>query len=609
MSTDKKDDSNSIVGLGSPDNLPKTADGKVDIDALKPNILVICRSKPQLDNIANYLIRRGWNTVVTREVGQAFKMIATFKPDFILLSVNLQTTKLAQLPSLIFQKFKVPVVTFGEAVNTRTLRGLQNIIANYRIFGVLSGPSVHRRLKQILQQIYAPEEVQQDEGGGQDESGQGRQKVSGSPDKSRFKKKTSSGLTQDGDSDDGDDKDYYVQSEAGADKSSGIYHAKGQAYERKRPWTGEEGSTKDPSEAASTQDELDVQLDDQELDALLAQEFGEEVSPAPKSETQSKPVAKSSIQQPPDNKTGASPEYVIDMRGGQKPIQNSLDTTKKGQTTVGAPGSSNPQTQSSTASEKPAAVDATNSEINPEAEAAAASLEQQLSGELAHTNDPIFDAIYKIALKSVSPFDSISSGGKSVFECSVVAISIGGKAIYAMIFVEGALQDEIRYLSRFRKNLSELLPENLGSKDIGAPIRINKQFDPQAVEEADLPLEAWSFALKNGNGRVHFILVKSLDFDTNIFDAKDPAKSRIVPGDLVVDLPVGVDIFMYLPKNDKFFLYLKPESAISTEQKSRVEKKNAQLYINKKDIKTFKESLKRNKSIELVVSHPKPIAN
>ena len=63
-------------------------------------------------------------------------------------------------------------------------------------------------------------------------------------------------------------------------------------------------------------------------------------------------------------------------------------------------------------------------------------------------------------------------------------------------------------------------------------------------------------------------------------------------------MPVGVDLFLHLPKNNKDYLYLRPASSITEEQKVRLIQKEAKLFVAKKDIAAYKGAARRNKTIE-----------
>lgn len=141
-------------GALSQDNLPRLADGTVDIDRIDLRLLFVCSNKQAIGSVGSFLKRRGWETAIVTKINDAFKLIATFKPDFVLLSVNFKSPKINQLPLVLKNTFKVNVVTFSETSDTKTLQLFQKIPADYKVQGSISGPSLQRRMRQILQEIY-----------------------------------------------------------------------------------------------------------------------------------------------------------------------------------------------------------------------------------------------------------------------------------------------------------------------------------------------------------------------------------------------------------------------------------------------------------------------
>ena len=140
-----EDDSKKISAVTAPGiELPRTPDGAVDVDRIPIKVLILCKTKKAIDPVATYLIRRGWETIVTNNIKEAFKIVTAFKPDFVLVSVNIPSPKLATLPSVLYKNFHAPVITFCETSDTRPMLAMQTIQANYKMAGALSGPSVHR---------------------------------------------------------------------------------------------------------------------------------------------------------------------------------------------------------------------------------------------------------------------------------------------------------------------------------------------------------------------------------------------------------------------------------------------------------------------------------
>ena len=123
-----------------------------------------------------------------------------------------------------------------------------------------------------------------------------------------------------------------------------------------------------------------------------------------------------------------------------------------------------------------------------------------------------------------------------------------------------------------------VLPREFTNIHIGEEQRI--QFVALTAKEK-IDGETKHLYLRNGAGEIYIKFIKESRFEAKIIDSSTTSKAEIDPKDLVPNTPVGVEIYMHLPKNEKFYQYLKPRSAISDKQKEKLISGAVKLYINK----------------------------
>lgn len=123
-----------------------------DVNTAKIKLVILCHNNQAMDDTATYLKRRGWETTITNDLESLFKIISAVAPDFVMISVNVRSSKLQELQKVIQQAFNLPIITFGEVLDIKTMKLLNETPAKYSIQGRASGPSIHRKIKTIWQE-------------------------------------------------------------------------------------------------------------------------------------------------------------------------------------------------------------------------------------------------------------------------------------------------------------------------------------------------------------------------------------------------------------------------------------------------------------------------
>jgi hypothetical protein len=122
----------------------------LDLDNLRITVLLIVKSVTQFGAITQFLERRNWKTIVVTSMDDAIKGLAKHQPEFVFVSYNHPNPKLLKLPTILAQTFNTHCVGFCETPDLRTESKLTSSKIKYKLVGAASGPSIFRRVKQIL---------------------------------------------------------------------------------------------------------------------------------------------------------------------------------------------------------------------------------------------------------------------------------------------------------------------------------------------------------------------------------------------------------------------------------------------------------------------------
>lgn len=121
-----------------------------EIDSIKLSILIIAKSKSQMEPAGLFLSRRGWPTVVTSSMSEAINTMVSRKPKFVLISANHPNPKIAKLPAVLGQAFNTRSIGFVEKGDGISQGLLNSMKTTLKFFGQLSGPSIHRQIKKVI---------------------------------------------------------------------------------------------------------------------------------------------------------------------------------------------------------------------------------------------------------------------------------------------------------------------------------------------------------------------------------------------------------------------------------------------------------------------------
>lgn len=121
-------------------------------------ILIIANRPKSFETAANFLSRRGYPCSVVADIKQALKIVTERKPAYVFLSWNLKNAKIFQTYNLLAKTFKRMTVVFAEATDSKTAAELANSGLAEIMQAPVSGPGMYMRIQKIVK---AREEISQ----------------------------------------------------------------------------------------------------------------------------------------------------------------------------------------------------------------------------------------------------------------------------------------------------------------------------------------------------------------------------------------------------------------------------------------------------------------
>lgn len=583
----------------------------IDVNSVKIKLVILCKNKNALESSSSYLNRRGWETTVTTDVRALFKLIGVSSPDFVMLSVNAVTNKIAQMPKIITQTFNIPVITFGEASDTKTLKHLQDIRANYTFQGTASGPGLHRKIKAILQEMYAADEITKQTNDG----------LPPSLNEFANRRKQGEGQFESENPRAAERFDLEVQSVGQAKTSNaanenedddGIIIARGSANERKSQLIIEKGASSKIDDHMPSVDQELLSPSEEESDDSLE----DLIKLAKANRAKSAHTAKSNL--PP--KIRDEDSILVETFDGR----TSTDSLAAGEDDVDAVVAENSEIENLEAEDSVSATTVDSS--SAEAIQARRDKVVQSSQEEMKAQAEIIKSIYNQPLEKLEP-EKQTQVIQHIFEyCAALACQEKKASVkpiigldkcrlwpveYAkqkgllMIAHAGDEKTQKEYTHNFFKILNKEINERSRGISYDAEIKINLDAETLEHKHDD---EIFTRRLLSGGDQVIIKLLPSVDLKPVVVtdQAGHATKGKIDIADLVANQAQGVNLYLHMPANEKYFLYLKGDTVLLEKQLAKLRAANANMFIELNDKEKFVYFVIRNKATQMMIeSHKK----
>jgi hypothetical protein len=134
----------------SEEKKERTVTSDYDLDQLEVRLLFLVEHPNQMHASTSFLNRRGWKTETTKDAAQALRLVSKEKFDYVLVSVNHPNPKVTQLSLVIPRSFSTPVVAIAEKADAKSIGLLNTSRTAEKLLGRVSGPAIHRKIRQLL---------------------------------------------------------------------------------------------------------------------------------------------------------------------------------------------------------------------------------------------------------------------------------------------------------------------------------------------------------------------------------------------------------------------------------------------------------------------------
>ncbi len=121
-----------------------------DEPALELNVLIIAHKQSQLASAAAFLIRRGVHCAVKSNIKDGIQYITAHKATLVFLSWNLPNSNIIKTHQLLIQNFKVECVVFAEKSDGKTAAELAGSRIPEVMQAPVSGPGLYMRIQKLI---------------------------------------------------------------------------------------------------------------------------------------------------------------------------------------------------------------------------------------------------------------------------------------------------------------------------------------------------------------------------------------------------------------------------------------------------------------------------
>ncbi|MES2767889.1 MAG: hypothetical protein V4596_01985 [Bdellovibrionota bacterium] len=121
-----------------------------DEPALELNVLIIAHKQSQLASAAAFLSRRGVHCIVKSNIKDGIQYITAQKATLVFLSWNLPNSNIIKTHQLLIQNFKVECVVFAEKSDGKTAAELAGSRIPEVMQAPVSGPGLYMRIQKLI---------------------------------------------------------------------------------------------------------------------------------------------------------------------------------------------------------------------------------------------------------------------------------------------------------------------------------------------------------------------------------------------------------------------------------------------------------------------------
>ncbi len=109
------------------------------------HVAILAAAPGDLQPIVRYLEKRNWKVTTFDAFNELAKYLIDTPPDYVLLSFSIPLPEITKYPQIIWNKFKVPTIPFGESTDNHTV-GLLRAFGHDALLPPISGPLVYSKI-------------------------------------------------------------------------------------------------------------------------------------------------------------------------------------------------------------------------------------------------------------------------------------------------------------------------------------------------------------------------------------------------------------------------------------------------------------------------------
>jgi DNA-binding NarL/FixJ family response regulator len=117
-------------------------------------ILVVINSQKSLSAALSFIEKQDYEVKYTHQVIDMVKSLGSHKPHVVLLSWNLKGVDVKKVYRLLTQRFKITCIVFAEETNKRTTSTMMNSGIPHFLLSPVNGPNIHTRIQSLLRPKY-----------------------------------------------------------------------------------------------------------------------------------------------------------------------------------------------------------------------------------------------------------------------------------------------------------------------------------------------------------------------------------------------------------------------------------------------------------------------
>ncbi|MCB0393935.1 MAG: hypothetical protein KDD25_05220, partial [Bdellovibrionales bacterium] len=153
----KKKQKKEAVVVNAPQTEVSSATQKPAEDKSKKEVnpnraIIVANNRPFFENAAQFLDRRGFDTVVVTSLTEVIKLVSEARPKYAFISYNLKNANVKKMEVLLTKTFNLNCIVFPEELGSQVAARLQREGFAHVMQAPVSGPSMYMHIKKMIRE-------------------------------------------------------------------------------------------------------------------------------------------------------------------------------------------------------------------------------------------------------------------------------------------------------------------------------------------------------------------------------------------------------------------------------------------------------------------------